>query len=121
MDQETSRTVCRLIAGIVVSDDDLDATEDAFVDRMLARFGLPPEERGAIFPILDRSEAAEAIRGLSADVQKEALALLVEAAAADGKIAKEEREYLVAVADELRVPAAELDRRLEAALASNAG
>jgi uncharacterized tellurite resistance protein B-like protein len=119
MDQDTSRTVCRLIAGIVVSDDDLDATEDAFVDRMLAKFGLPPEEREAIFPILDRSEAADAIRALSPDVQKEALGLLLEAAAADGKIAKEEREYLAAVADELHIAADEIDRRLDEELKRN--
>ena len=41
MDESVRRKVCRLIAGIVVSDEDLSPHEDAFVDRMLERFGIP--------------------------------------------------------------------------------
>ena len=53
MDQEMAKKVCRLVAGIIVADDDLDPKEDAFIDRMLAKFGIPGDERDSIFPIVD--------------------------------------------------------------------
>ena len=94
MDDSLRRQVCRLIAGLVVSDDDLDEHEDAFLSRLLARFDIPSEERDTIFPIVDRSEAA----------------------AADGKIAPEERAYLATVAAVVRVDSQALEARLEAAI-----
>lgn len=116
MDKELSHRVCRLIAGLVVSDDDLDAAEDAFVDRLLEHFGIPLAERDTIFPIVDRSEAADAVKSLPADVQKEALKLLVAAASADGKIAAAEREFLHTVAEAMGITTAEIDRRLDEAV-----
>ncbi len=116
MDKDLSHRVCRLIAGLVVSDDDLDEAEDAFVDRLLEHFGIPLAERDTIFPIVDRSEAADAVKSLPADVQKEALTLLVAAASADGKIVKEERDYLHTVAEAMGVSIAEIDERLDAAV-----
>jgi uncharacterized tellurite resistance protein B-like protein len=113
VDKELRQKICRLIAGIVVSDDDLEASEEAFLDRMLAKFEIPQSERDTIFPIVDREEAAAAIRALPGDLQKTVLSLLIEAAAADGKIAPEERTYLKVVADEMGVEAAEVDRELQ--------
>ena len=117
MDKELSHRVCRLIAGLVVSDDDLDAAEDAFLDRLLERFGIPAAERDLIFPIVDRSEAADAVKELPSDVQQEALSLLVAAASADGKIVREERDYLHTVAGAMGVSIEEIDRRLDEAVA----
>lgn len=116
MDKDLSHRVCRLIAGLVVSDDDLDAAEDAFIDRLLEHFGIPVAERDTIFPIVDRSEAAEAVKSLPSDVQKEALRLLVAAATADGKVVAEEREYLHTVAEAMGVAIADVDAQLEAGL-----
>jgi uncharacterized tellurite resistance protein B-like protein len=118
MDLELRTKVCRLIAGLVVSDDDLDEREDAFLDRLLARFGIPAEDRDTIFPIVDRSEAAAEIKTLPGDVQLEAFGLLLEATAADGKVAPEERAYLDAVAVAIGVGQEELQSRLDAALAA---
>jgi uncharacterized tellurite resistance protein B-like protein len=116
MDQEVARKVCRLIAGIVVSDEDLSPHEDAFLDRMLDRFGIPRSEREVIFPIIDSSEAAAAVRELEPPVRTEAFGLLIDAAAADGSIAPEELGYLEAVADAIGVSRDELSDRLSAAL-----
>jgi uncharacterized tellurite resistance protein B-like protein len=116
MDQEVARRVCRLIAGIVVSDDDLAPKEDAFVDRMLERFGIPVSEREVVFPIIDESEAVEAMKSLDVEVQKEAFQLLVDAAAVDGSIEPEELSYLEAVAAIVEVSKDELAERLEQAL-----
>lgn len=114
MDEEMNEKVCRLIAGIVVSDDDLDDAEDAFVARIMAKFGVTDRDR--IFPIIDRSEAAATMRHLPAGVQQTALTLLIEAATADGKVVPEERSYLQAVAEELGIAKAEINRRIEAEL-----
>ena len=116
MDLELRKTVCRLVAGLVVSDDDLSTEEEAFVDRMMARFGI--SERDAIFPIVDRSEARDAMRGLPEAVRQEALSLLVEAAAVDGKIVDEERAYLHAVCEAAGLDVAALEEKLDAALAA---
>ena len=116
MDETMRRNVCRLIAGIVVSDDDLSPQEDAFVDRMLERFEIPVEERQVVFPIIDSSDAADAMKELPPPVQQEAFGLLVEAAAADGSIAPEELTYLEAVAEVVGVSKDALSDRLSEAL-----
>ncbi len=117
MDESVRRKVCRLIAGIVVSDEDLSPQEDAFVDRMLERFGIPLADREVIFPIIDSSEAAAAIREFDPALRTEAFGLLIEAAAVDGSIAPEELGYLETVAEAVGVSKDELGDRLAAALA----
>ncbi len=117
MDEETRRKVCRLIAGIVVVDDDLDETEDKFVDRMLAQFNLSSEERDALFPIMDAKEAAEEFRSLPPNVRFEALDLLVQAAAADGVYADEEKTYLHSVCEVVGVKPDEIDSRVKELIA----
>ena len=116
MDESVRRKVCRLIAGIVVSDEDLSPQEDAFVDRMLVRFGIPLEEREVIFPIIDATDAAQAMKELEPAVRTEAFGLLVEAAAADGSIAPEELGYLEAVAEVAGVSKDDLADRLSEAI-----
>ena len=116
MDETTRRKVCRLIAGIVVSDEDLSPQEDAFVDRMLERFQIPLAEREVIFPIIDASEAATAMGELDPALRTEAFGLLIEAAATDGSIAPEELGYLEAVAETVGVSRDELADRLSEAL-----
>jgi uncharacterized tellurite resistance protein B-like protein len=116
VDKELRRNICRLIAGLVVADDDLEPAEDAFVDKMLAKFEIPADERDTIFPIVDRSEAAEMIRQLPKDAQATALELLIDATVADGVVAPEEKAYLEAVGQELGVPPAEIEKRVSAKL-----
>jgi len=118
MDEHMSRTVCQLIAGIIVADDDLDPAEDAFVERMLASFELAPEARKSMFPIVDRQEAAAAMRALPPEVQVYTLAVLVQAAAVDGRVVPREREFLYAVASAMGVDKTELDDRIRRQLAS---
>jgi uncharacterized tellurite resistance protein B-like protein len=112
MDAELGKKVCQLVAGIVITDEDLDPREEAFVERMLAGFGLDATQRDVIFPLVDGEEAAAEISQMPNDVQQEAFRLLLEAAAADGKIVDEEREYLRAVAAVMSISDEELERRL---------
>ncbi len=116
MDESQRRRVCQLIAGMVVADDDLDDAEDAFINKMLVRFGIPLEEREVIFPIIDAAEAAASIMTLPEAVRAEAFGLLIEAACADGQVVSEEREYLETVAETLGL-AADLNARIQAQLA----
>jgi uncharacterized tellurite resistance protein B-like protein len=118
VNQELRTTICRLIAGLVVADDDLGPEEEAFLDRVLAKFDIPPSERDSIFPIVDRTEAAEAIRLLPQHAQEVAFGLLLEATVADGVVAPEERVYVETVGKELGVSGSELERRLQSALAA---
>src|SRR3954466_7122083 len=99
MEEDLRRKICRLVAGIVVTDDDLDPREDQFVDRLLQSFGIPIGERDLIFPIVDASEAAAAMRELPPDAKDDAMRLLLDAACADDKIVEEERHYLEVVAE----------------------
>ena len=48
MDQTTRQKICQLVAGIVITDDVLDEKEEAFVDRMIASFGLSDTNREVI-------------------------------------------------------------------------
>lgn len=116
MDLETRHNVCRLIAGLVVSDDDFAPEEEAFIDRMLKRFDVA--ERDTIFPIISHDEAAAQMRALSAEVQQEALTLLIEAAAADGRIADEERAYLRVVGEAVGLDGTAIEARLQKALSA---
>ena len=116
MDKEMRRRICRLIAGLVVADDDLEAAEEAFLDKMLVRFEVPEDERDTIFPIVDRDEAAATIRALPEEARKTALELLIDATVADGVVAPEERIYLETVAAEMGVSSADLTKRLDAKL-----
>lgn len=116
MDKEMRRKICRLIAGLVVSDDDLEPAEEAFLDKMLAKFDVPADERDTIFPIVDRDEAAATIRTLPEEARTTALELLIEATVADGVVAPEEKSYLETVAAEMGVSGGELDKRLAAKL-----
>ena len=116
MDNDTRRRLCRLIAGIVVVDNDLDDAESRFVDHMLARFGLSPDERDALFPIIDAGEAAEELKTLAPPLQHEAFALLVEAATLDRRYADEEKDYLYKVGAVINLSPADIDARVQAAL-----
>ena len=116
MDEETRRALCRVIAGIVVADARLDAREERFLNRLLARFGIDGEVTDCLTPIMEAAEAAEELRGMAWTVQEQALRLLVEAAAVDREYATEERAYLHAVAEVLGVSTDEVDRQVDAIL-----
>jgi uncharacterized tellurite resistance protein B-like protein len=121
VDAELRKKICRLIAGLVVADDDLAPEEDAFIDRLLAGFEIPAGDRDLIFPIIDRAEAAAEMRGMEPEVQQQALGMLVDAAVVDGKVVDEERAYLHAVGEAVGVTAEALDRQIAAALAKPRG
>lgn len=112
MDEQIRQRICRLIAGIVVVDDELDEAEDRFVDQLLAEFGFSSEQRDALFPIMDAAEAADEFCKLPAVVKEKTMDLLIQAAAVDGKYAPEEKAYLHAVSEAIGWPIEQLDERI---------
>ena len=113
MDSKTSRRICQLVSGIIVADDDLDPAEEAFVDRVFRKFGFDAKQRRTLFPIVDRDEAARALQALPHDTRDYTLAVLIEAASADGKIVDNERAFLESMAGALNLTNDELDARIE--------
>ncbi len=117
MDDADRRRICQLVAGILVSDEHLSAPEESFLQRVFARFGLPPEEWGSIAPVAAGPASAE-LRALPRDLQAKVLALLVEAALADGEVDVRERVFLLVAAAALQIDADQLEQRIAARLES---
>jgi tellurite resistance protein len=105
-----------MVAGLVASDEDFTDSERAFVEKVLSEFGLPASEWDAIFPLVEPDQAREAIAALNGAARELAINLLVQAAAADGKIVDEERQYLGAVADAMSIHPSVIEFRLSKAI-----
>ena len=100
MNEETGRRVCALIAGVVCSDDEMSPEERRFLKRVLEKFGL--ETDTALMPTYAEDVAAE-LAQLPEATRWEALDLVIQAAAADGKIVPAERAIVDTIAAELGV------------------
>ena len=116
MDHDANKRICQLIAGLVVVDDVLDDTEEAFVNAMLAHFGLSPEDRSVLFPIVNPEEARQELAKLPSDLREQAFAWLVQAAAADKRFADEERDYLNRVGAGMALSPTEIEERVTRAI-----
>ncbi len=112
MDDETKRLLCRMVAGLVASDEEFTDSERAFVEKVLGEFGIPEEEWDAIYPLVDPDEARAEIAKLNGTAREMAVNLLVQAAAADGKIVEEELRYLNSVVDAMAVHSSVIEFRL---------
>jgi uncharacterized tellurite resistance protein B-like protein len=113
MDEQKSLQVCGIIAGILVADDHIHPHEADFLRRVQARFSIPEET--TVEPI-GHEEAVVKMRELPEELRKETLELLVQAAAADGKIEIGERIFLDAVAKELSTSHDDLETMLQNAM-----
>jgi tellurite resistance protein len=99
VDQEVARKVFAVVAGIVMTDNELSPHEDTFLGELIGKLKLPPEARTEIKPVTDGKEAARMLRDLPEMVRGEVLELLLAGAIADGKVVPEERAFLDAVAE----------------------
>jgi uncharacterized membrane protein YebE (DUF533 family) len=111
VDVEDRRRICRLVAGLLVSDDEFAPAEKSFLQRIYARFGLPPDEWEKLEPI-PVGEASGALHELPAEMHTRVAALLVEAAIADGVIDARERVYLLVAAAAMGIDAVEMEQRI---------
>ena len=111
MDDQTRIQICGIIAGMLSSDEGMDIHEAGFLQRVRKGFGVP--KGAAVQPVADHDEAIAKLQGFSDEARSETLELLIQAAAADGKIAPTERKFLDEIAGTLQVSADELDDRLQ--------
>lgn len=111
MEIENRRNICRLVAGILVSDDVVTEEEHSFLERVYQRFGLSPDEMQTVDPI-EAGAASGALRQLPAPVQAKVVALLVEAAIADGVVDARERAYLLVAAAALGIDGDVMEQRI---------
>lgn len=111
MEADEARKVLRLIFGVTVRDGRLTDAELAFLDRAMARYGLPAEESVGM-PIADPEDAAAALRTLTRAAQAETMGLLIEAAALDGVVHDAERRFLVAAAQAVGWTSEQLEERM---------
>jgi uncharacterized tellurite resistance protein B-like protein len=115
MDVEDRKRICQLVAGILAADDDFSAPEQAFLQRVCARFGLPPDEWAAVTPV-DPGIASAELRRLPEGTQGKVLALLIEAALADGVVVARERVFLLVAAAAFGIEAHVMEQRIAARL-----
>jgi len=101
-----------MVAGLVASDEDFTDGERVFVEKVLGEFGIPQSDWDAIYPLVDPEEARAEISGLQGAAREMAINLLVQAAAADGKVVDEELQFLSAVADAMSIHPSVIEWRL---------
>jgi uncharacterized tellurite resistance protein B-like protein len=119
VEAETREKIIGLIEDVVAADGVVTDEERDFLRRVLERFGMGDSQRpGREAPSAPGSSVAT-LRALEPDVQLRVMALLVEAAVADGCVAPEERAFLLASAAALGIEAQALEDRIARRLKSN--
>ena len=111
MEAGLTRRICQLIAGLVVSDGELEKREEAFLMKVFDALELPVDERASIKPI-SAKEAAREIADMEASDRETALNLLLKAAWVDDAIEAREHDYLQAIARAMGMDDDELAARL---------
>ncbi|MBW2523214.1 MAG: TerB family tellurite resistance protein [Deltaproteobacteria bacterium] len=114
MDDQTSRRVISLIAGVICSDEKMSPEERSFLLRVAEKLGLPRDL--ALMPVTDKEEVAAELGRLPEATRWETLDLLIQAAAADGQVVPEERELIGVVVAQLGLKESDVEKRLQNAL-----
>jgi len=115
---EEQAKVIELIEAVIAADGVVVEEERAFLRRVMERFRLSADERGDHVVASDVGRTTLTLRGLAPDAQVRVMALLVDAAVADGRVAPEERALLLASAATLGIDAAALEERIARRLKS---
>jgi tellurite resistance protein len=83
---------CLVVSKVLVADGIMTDDERAFLAEMMRRLGLTPEEQRRVIDLEGLDEADRIVAELSADERRDVVALLVDAASADGKLSPHELE-----------------------------
>ncbi len=113
MNKTAKRNVCRMIAGLIAIDLDVEEGERRFLDKVLAKFDVPESEWDAILPLMEPDDAYACLQELSESDQQETFTLLLQAATVDDHVSEEERDYLSTVCEAIGIDDDELEDRIE--------
>ena len=86
----TNVAKCLVVSKVLVSDGIMGDDERAFLDGVIRSLGLTDDERRRVIDLEGLDEADAIVRQLPIDERRELLALLVDAAGADGKLSPHE-------------------------------
>lgn len=117
MDAAERAKVRQLIEAVLAADNVVSPEEKEFLDRVLRRFNLGEGDGGEVLSS-DPGRATQTLKALAPDSQSRVMALLVEAAIADGKVVPEEHALLLASAAALGIDAVALEERIARRLRS---
>jgi uncharacterized tellurite resistance protein B-like protein len=81
---------CLVVSKVLVADGMMTDEEHGFLAAMMGRLGLSPDEQRRVIELEGLDEADRIVAALSADERREIVALLVDAASADGKLSPHE-------------------------------
>jgi uncharacterized tellurite resistance protein B-like protein len=77
---------CLLVSKVLVADGIVSDDERAFLASLMERLGLSPEERQQVTDLEGWDEAEGIVKALPTDERRELVAMLVDAASADGRL-----------------------------------
>jgi len=86
----TNVAKCLVVSKVLVADGIMGDDERAFLDGVIRSLGLTDDERRRVIDLEGLDEADAIVRQLPIDERRELLALLVDAAGADGKLSPHE-------------------------------
>ncbi|MEM1031184.1 MAG: TerB family tellurite resistance protein [Myxococcota bacterium] len=115
MDEDSARRLCSLIAGVLCADGAMAATERAFLKRVMTQCGLDTDTGVMAMYGVD---LADEMAQLAEGERWQALALVIEAAVADGEVHPAERAWVDAVAHHLGAAPEDVETRIAQALAA---
>jgi uncharacterized tellurite resistance protein B-like protein len=96
---------CLLVSKVLVADGIMSDDEHWFLSALMERLALSPEERQQVTDLEGWDEAEGLVRALPVDERRDLVAMLVDAASADGKLSALELAAAKKVAAALGVSA----------------
>ena len=110
---------CRLIASIIVADDEVTEEELAFLEKAMQRLGLTEQDKAKAMVLFDESEAKAALSALGRDDRLAFLKEMADAAWVDNNIDEYEVERIQELASAMNLSQEDIDAALAQAQADS--
>lgn len=81
---------CLLVSKVLVADGMMSDDEREFLGGMMTKLGLTDDEKKRVIDLEGWDDAEPIVKGLSTDEKQDIIALLVDAASADGRLSPHE-------------------------------
>jgi len=110
---------CRLIASIIVADDEVTEEELEFLERAMKRLGLTEQDKAKAMVLFDESEAQNALSALDRDARLGFLKEMADAAWVDNNLDDYEVERIQELATAMSLSQDDIDAALTKAQADS--